>query len=66
MQISEPTTMITDYLLGFFTLILAVRLSKINEGQENSIRLWSGALAAAAIAAFLGGSSHGFALHFRC
>ena len=64
MQITEPTTMITDYLLGLFTLILAVRLSKINEGQENSIRLWSGALAASAIAAFLGGTSHGFALHF--
>ena len=64
MHITEPTTMITDYLLGLFTLILAVRLSKINEGQENSIRLWSGALAATAIAAFLGGSSHGFALHF--
>ena len=64
MQITEPTTMITDYLLGLFTVILAVRLSKINEGQENSIRLWSAALAATAIAAFLGGTSHGFALHF--
>ena len=64
MQITEPTTMITDYLLGLFTVILAVRLSKINEGQENSIRLWGGALTATAIAAFLGGTSHGFALHF--
>ncbi|MCH8019341.1 hypothetical protein IH785_05720 [candidate division KSB1 bacterium] len=65
MQITEPTTMITDYLLGLFTVILAVRLFKLNENQqENSIRLWGGALAATAIAAFLGGTSHGFALHF--
>lgn len=65
MQITEPTTMITDYLLGLFTIVLALRLFKRNGGQaENSIRLWSAALTATAIAAFLGGTSHGFALHF--
>ncbi len=65
MQITEPTTMLTDYLLGLFTVILAVRLFKLNENQqENSILLWAGALVATAIAAFLGGTSHGFALHF--
>lgn len=57
--------MLTDYLLGLFTVILAVRLFKLNENQqENSILLWAGALVATAIAAFLGGTSHGFALHF--
>ena len=65
MQITEPATMITDYLLGLFTVILALRLFKLNGGQpQNSIRLWGGALAATAIAAFLGGTSHGFALYF--
>ncbi len=65
MQITEPTTMITDYLLGLFTFVLALRLFKLNgEQPQNSLRLWSGALAASAIAAFLGGTSHGFALHF--
>ena len=65
MQITEPTTMITDYLLGLFTVILAFRLFKLNENQqENSLRLWGGALAATAIAAFLGGTSHGFDLNF--
>ena len=65
MQITEPATLITDYLLGLVTFALALRLFKQSGGQpQNSIRLWSGALTAAAIAAFLGGSSHGFALHF--
>jgi len=64
MQITEPTTMLTDYLLGLFTIVLALRLFNLNGGQpQNSIRLWSGALTATAIAAFLGGTSHGFALH---
>jgi len=57
--------MLTDYLLGVFTLILAFRLFKLNENQqENSIRFWGAALVATAIAAFLGGTSHGFTLYF--
>ncbi len=64
MQITEPTTMLTDYILSILAAIFALRLLKMNGGQpQNSIRLWGGALAATAIAAFLGGTSHGFALH---
>lgn len=64
MQITEPTTMITDYLLGLFTVFLVLRLFKHNEERpQNSIRLWGLALISTAIAAFLGGTSHGFAMH---
>lgn len=63
MQITEPTTMITDYILGLFAIVLGLRLFKLYGEPQNSIRLWGGALLATAMAAFLGGTSHGFALH---
>ena len=65
MQITEPTTMLTDYALSISAAIFALRLFRMNDAQsQKSIRLWGGALGATAIAAFIGGTSHGFALHF--
>lgn len=64
MQITEPSTLITDYILGLFTLVLGLRLFKLNkEKNQNSIRFWSGALIAAALAAFLGGTFHGYSFY---
>ncbi len=64
MQISEPTTLITDYLLGALNLYLAARLWKTGKSKNSqSIKLWSGAFLASAIAAVVGGTSHGFAFY---
>jgi len=65
MQISEPMTMLTDYLLGVWTFYLAFKL--IREGinfSQNSIVLWGASFVATGIAAFIGGTSHGFTLYF--
>jgi small-conductance mechanosensitive channel len=60
-QITEPTTMITDYLLGAWTLYLGIRLfTKGKALQQNCVNLWSVFLIAVGIAAFTGGTYHGF------
>ena len=61
MRITEPMTMITDYLMGALALVLAVRLLRdgVAPGQT-SIRLWAVALLMTATASFVGGSYHGF------
>lgn len=64
MQISEPMTMFTDYLLGVLTFYFAIKL--IREGimaNQKSIVLWGASFVATGIAAFIGGTSHGFALY---
>lgn len=62
MRISEPTTMITDYLLAglglFFGRRLLLRSREIN---QQAIRLWALAFVAMALGAAAGGTSHGFA-----
>ena len=57
--------MITDYLLGVWTLYLAVKLTRegIRLGQR-SILIWGASFAATGLAALIGGTSHGFALYF--
>jgi len=65
MQLSEPMTMITDYLLGGWTFYLAFKL--IRKGMrvsQWSIILWGLSFFATGIAALIGGTSHGFALYF--
>jgi hypothetical protein len=62
MQITEPATMVTDYLLALLTIYFAVRLLKRETGQR-SVGLWSAAFFATAFAAIVGGTSHGFALY---
>ena len=57
---SEPMTVITDYLLGAVSAYLGWRLFQ-NRAAERSRRWWSRAFVALALGAFLGGTWHGFA-----
>jgi len=59
MRISEPMTLITDYLLGGVTAWLAVLLFR-NAQSQDSRKSWAVAFAALALGAFLGGTWHGF------
>jgi hypothetical protein len=59
--ISEPSTLITDYLLGTLAEVCGVLLLKKNVSlRQASIRLWALALFATASASYLGGTYHGF------
>lgn len=58
MNISEPMTLVTDYLLAGVTAWLAVLLFK-NAQQQNARRFWALAFTALALGAFLGGTWHG-------
>jgi hypothetical protein len=61
--ISEPSTLITDYLLGMLTGFLSWRLFEQNRGQgELPVRLWALALAVTSAGSIAGGSYHGFQL----
>jgi hypothetical protein len=59
MTISEPMTLVTDYLLGGVTAWLALRLFHTTESFR-SRKWWAIAFAALALGAFLGGTWHGF------
>jgi len=58
--IAEPMTLLTDYALAAVTASLAFSLHRRRDGRR-ARALWTLALAALALAALLGGSSHGFA-----
>ena len=61
MRITEPMTMITDYLMGALAFVLAMRLvGDSTAGRQFSGRLWAAALVMTAVAAFVGGTYHGF------
>ena len=60
MNVSEPMTVLTDYLLGGVTAWLGVLLFR-SSASQNSRRWWAAAFAALALGAFLGGTWHGFA-----
>ena len=61
MRITEPMTMVTDYVLGALALVLALRLfGDASAGSQSSGRLWAWAFIMTAVAAFVGGSYHGF------
>jgi hypothetical protein len=57
MTISEPMTLLTDYLLGAVAWWLGWKLSK---SSQRSQRWWAYAFGALALGAFLGGTWHGF------
>ena len=59
MTIAEPMTLATDYLLGGITGWLCFSLLKHKEAQRSRLS-WGIAFAALALAAFLGGTWHGF------
>ena len=62
MKVSEPVTLITDYMLGALGCAFAWRLYRAYaEGQQSAVGLWALAMAAMAAAAVFGGTHHGFA-----
>lgn len=64
MQITEPVTMLTDYLLTAACLTFAILMTRrIGPGTRVCAWLWSAGFAAVAISAGFGGTYHGFALH---
>lgn len=61
MRITEPMTMITDYVMGALAFVLAMRLvGDSTAGRQLSGRLWAAAFVMTAVAAFVGGTYHGF------
>jgi len=65
LQTAQPLTMFTDYALAAMGVLFALRLHfrRVNGATLGlAARLWSGAFAAAAVAATLGGSFHGFGM----
>ena len=61
MRITEPMTMITDYAMGALAFVLAMRLvGDGTAGRQLSGRLWAAAFVMTAVAAFVGGTYHGF------
>jgi hypothetical protein len=63
MQISEPMTMFTDYLIFAQSLYFLFKIkSQLGENEEVSQKVWGLALLAIGLASFFGGSNHGFAL----
>jgi hypothetical protein len=59
MTITEPMTMITDYLLALACAVFAV-LTLRSGGSHPAIPVWFMAFTTGAIAALLGGTFHGF------
>lgn len=61
MRITEPITMLTDYAIALESLGFAIALWRMQgTGQRSTVRFWSLAFAATAIAAIVGGTCHGF------
>lgn len=64
MNIHEPATLLTDYLLAVFGGYLAWRLHHRTCTGNLAARWWIRALFAMSLSAFVGGSYHGFAPNF--
>ena len=62
MTITEPVTLITDYILGAASVVFAVLLLSGGPPGRPTL-LWALGFAAGALAAFVGGTFHGFALY---
>jgi len=61
MRITEPMTLLTDYVLGAWALALALRLYAASSASgQLTIRLWAFGFVMTAVAAFVGGTYHGF------
>ncbi len=66
MTITEPATLITDYLLAAFTIVLASRLFRAARTTHSVSRWWwAVAFLATAVAGVAGGTVHGFRLVLR-
>ncbi len=60
MNISEPTTMLTDYGLGILCLIWGWKLLGPKDRRSVAEALWARAFFTTGVAALLGGTVHGF------
>jgi hypothetical protein len=59
--ISEPMTLVTDYLLGTLAECCALLLLRHNRTlRQQSVQLWAYALIGTALASYVGGTYHGF------
>ena len=66
MRITEPMTLLTDYLLAAWSLFLALRLShSASLARRKAIWLWMTGLLLISMAAALGGTYHGFQIYFE-
>jgi hypothetical protein len=64
-EISEPATLITDYILSIVVLILGISLLRARDRTSGKSTLfWSIGFLTAAAAAAAGGTFHGFAPYF--
>ncbi|HYR87207.1 MAG TPA: hypothetical protein VE422_24205 [Terriglobia bacterium] len=64
MQITEPVTMLTDYALGVASLYFAISLLAVmNDRNRVTGRLWVIGFISGSVAAFIGGTYHGFPLY---
>jgi hypothetical protein len=62
MSLSEPTTLVTNWVLAAAALAFASRLGRTAEGEERRAqRLWAAGFRVGAVAALAGGIVHGFA-----
>ena len=65
-EISEPATLITDYILSVVALILGISLFRARDRTSGtSSLLWSIGFLTAAAAGAAGGTFHGFAAYFN-
>lgn len=66
MQLTEPTTMITDYLVAGLSVYFWWRLRLDSDRRQARAKLWwAWAFLATAVGALAGGTSHGLALLYR-
>ena len=64
MRLAEPMTLLTDYLLGALGAWLGLRLWRSAPASGDPRRTWAATFWAMALAAVLGGTSHGFEPYF--
>ncbi len=64
MTITEPATLITDYILAIVAVVLAVLVSRRRRPRRLSTYLWIAGFLLTGGAAATGGTWHGFALYF--
>lgn len=61
MMITEPATTLTDYAIAVESLIFTVLLVRTEQSHlQRSRQLWAATFACVGLAAFLGGTCHGF------
>jgi len=64
-EISEPVTLITDYILSIVVLLFGISLFRSrNRTSDKATLLWTAGFLTAAAAAAAGGTFHGFAYYF--